>query len=57
MMLKNQNILVEKIEKVIKCPQGAVDDHCKLILNHFDNNKAAEIKKIVIKSDVYVDDY
>lgn len=46
-------------EAITKCPQrtALVADHCKLILDHFDNNKISEIKEIVIKSDIYIDDY
>lgn len=49
----------EEVETVIKCPQGTalVDDHCKIFDNfHFDNNKAAQIKKVITKSDIYMDD-
>lgn len=38
----------KETKTIIKCPQETelTGNHCKLILNHFENNKVAEIKKL-----------
>lgn len=55
MMMINRNILVTRKSKQLKCLQGT--EYCKPNLDHYFSNKAAEIKKVVTKSDVYMDDY
>lgn len=47
--MKNQNgLITEEFETIIKCPQGTelIGDHCKLIVDHSNNNKATKIKKL-----------